>query len=548
MSITFADIDEAMASDVLPVQVFCRIGGVAVNVTEAHTRHAVSRPIGSCTVYVEAPRPATATMNAEIEIEMGYPGAVRRTFHGVIPSDESVTDERGRLVRIEGQGWASRLNYPEPNGIELEGPVSLKEAFRSLCALRDVPTYLADDTTYIDGATTIMLGGNADIDGGNIVIDETTSPLAWLDDMARLFGYRVFDCPDGSVRLARISGLPPAADYTYAEGVNVFRLAKTRDTAPMVNYWEVLGARYTASDGGPVQIRSIPDEVPYAAELDPPGYRKDRVSNQNLVTDTQAAGCRNAMEIDRSEVAEYVSWEYAGRPDMQPGEVASITGASHDLTDTLLWIMTADQSVTDRGYIAQMEGWQGAGEALAAGNDCVTVAVTISGDGCLHIGDETLSHYKDPTPDSSDNNEDEEMRATISFTVADEDYSSVRLSGRVHGSNSIGNKTPVEGSKIEIWQLENPSLPSGPTNELRRVGSLDLPTANEELSKRRNYSSSNTYWQSFTLPIRGTLKVGAAEMRFIAGETEGGSFDDYEIKDLSLTYCGVGEPTLPGEA
>jgi hypothetical protein len=156
------------------------------------------------------------------------------------------------------------------------------------------------------------------------------------------------------------------------------------------------------------------------------------------------------------------------------------------------------------------------------------------------MGTETLSHYKDPSPDSTE--------FTIDFEVTHADYSSLRLAGRCHGTNSIRNNTPVTGSKIEIWQLPDPSLPEGPTNELRRAGSVELPTVNEELNKRRNYSSSNQFWQSFTLPLSGNLKEGDAEMRIIAGEYSEPSdgIDDFEIKDLSLTYCGVGQPTLPG--
>jgi hypothetical protein len=542
-AITFADVEEAFAARTLPVQLFVRIGGVAITATEATTRHSVDRPVGTCTVYTQAPRPASVTMNAEIEIEMGYPGAVRRTFHGFIPSDESVTDMGGNVLRIEGAGWASRLAYPEPAGVEIAGPVSLKDAFRSLCAMREIPTYLADDTTYVDGVTPIMLGGNDQINAGHVRFDDRTDPLAWLTRVAELYGYRVFDAPDGSVRLKRVSGLPPddaTSLATYAEGVNAFRLSRQRSTDPMATYIEVLGARYTDSTGGSLQIRSIPDEVPYAEELDPPGYRKLTVSNQEIVTDTQAAGVRNVYEVDRSEVWEWVSWEYAGRPDAQPGDVVTLTGTSHGLSASRLWLMGIDQSVNDQGYIARMEGWAGAGEPLAAGNDCVTQAVTIAGDGVAHLGDETLSHYKDPSPDGTE--------VTISFTVTDADYSSLRISGRVHGSNSVSNTTAVEGSKIEVWQRPDPSLPESGSNENRRVGSIDLPTANEELSRRRNYSSSNTYWQSFDLPLPGTLKEGAAQLKLIAGEHDDDRYDDYEIKDLELTYCGVGEPSLPGEA
>jgi hypothetical protein len=715
--ISFEDVEDAIAARRRPVQLFVRIGGVAINAHEAHVQHSVDRPIGGCTIHCAAPRPSTVTMNAEVEIEMGYTGAVRRVFHGFIPSDESVTDDRGGSVRIEGVGWCSRLAYPEFAGVEIAGPVSLKDAFRSLCELRDIPTYLADDTTYVDGSTTIELGGNDYVNGGHVRFDNKTDPLTWMTRNAELYGYRVFDSPDGAVRLARISGVPtPAFDTaiqtmdiqpgdviaknshfpfpwylwtnptgafdlanmiaelsegnwgvvgdepfttnsgytmvpvtlsgigygwvaayftspdtfyfdvvtftipTYEEGVNVYRLSKRRSSDPMATYIEVLGARYTDVAGGTLHIRSIADEVPYAAELDPPGYRQATISSQDIVTDEQAAGVRNVAEVDRSEVWEYVNWECAGRPDLQPGDVVQITGDSHDIPAETFWLMSIDQSVSDRGYVARMEGWYGAGQPLAAGNDCVTQTVTIAGDGVVHVGDETVSWYKDTTPDGTE--------VTITIDIDHDDYSSLRLTGRVHGSNSYGSIVPTlgdwnndwlghlpvasrstartlgetfarallaqgtsatttlkntaitqfnaaypgnqttftkyinfiisdtkanpskaaTGSVIEVWQLDDPSLPESGSNEKQRKGSMELPTANEEYNKRRNYSSSNTYWQSFSLPMPGQLKIGAAELRLIAGENPTGGVDDYEIKDLALVTCGVGIPDLPGTA
>lgn len=540
-AITFATIDAAMAANVRPVRLYVRIGGVAVSATEAHTRHSVDQPVGTCTVYLAAPRPASLAMNAEIEIEAGYAGATRRIFHGFVTDDDSDTDNRGNLVRVDGAGWASRLAYPEPNGIEITGPVSLKDAFRSLCLLREIPTYLADDTTYVDGTTEITLGGNTQVSGGHVRIDSKTSPLAWITRTAKLFGYRVFDSPDGAVRLARISGLPPTAEasvQSYSEGVNCYRLSNTRDRDRMVTYWEVLGARYTDTDGGVTQIRSIPSSVPYDATLDPPGYRKDTLNSQELVTSVQAQGARNAHETDYSELYQEVTWEAAGRPDLQPGDVVTVAGASHGLSSQRLWLTDIDQSVTDRGYLARMAGWFGAGTALAAGNDAVTVSL---GSTCYHIGDETVSWYRTTTPNGTS--------VTIDITVADADYSSLRLTGIAHGCNTYGTGntgTPTTGSVVEVWQLADPSLPESGSNEKSRKGSVTLPTLDEEYSRQRNYAATDTYWTAFSLPLPGTLKVGAAELRLIAGTNPSG-YDDYELDDLALVYAGVGEPTLPGD-
>jgi 50S ribosomal protein uL3 len=116
----------------------------------------------------------------------------------------------------------------------------------------------------------------------------------------------------------------------YGEGVNAYRFTNRRNVRPMVTYWEVLGARFEDADGGVSQIRSIPATVPYAAELDPPGFRSDTISDQGIVTSTQADGCRNAYETDYSEVWTGETWECAGHPGLQPGDVVTVTAFAED--------------------------------------------------------------------------------------------------------------------------------------------------------------------------------------------------------------------------
>lgn len=641
MSAVFASIEDAFVATALPVLLYVRIGGVAVDATEATVRFGVDQAVGTCTVYVTAPRPASVALNAEIEIEMGYPGASARRFIGFIPADESVTDDRGKLVRIDGVGWASRLAYPEYAGIEVEGPLSLKDAFRSLCELRSIPTYLADDTTATNGSTEIVLGGNSAINGGNIRIDSDTAPLSWLQRVPPAFGYRVFDSPDGAVRLARVSGLahpefvseeltdelsngdyvvprttinvrsgpglaydvvtavgvsdvgrvisddrvtadgldwmqfthpgfgvgwcaltsstqpnfyrqePAAVPVLYQEGVNGLRFSRSRDIRDMATYIEVKGARFTADDGGTTEYRSIPETVPYAAELDPPGYRKLRVSLQDLVSEQQTLWARNATEVDRAAPYELLSWEFVGRADLQPGDVVTIDAPTHGITYEDYWLMSIDESVTSRGYVARYTAWRGAGEALKAGNDCRTESVP--GDSVVHAGTETLSWYRDPTPDSvrdpQQTDKDVDKRRWVvekPITVTAADYSSLRLIGKCHGTNSIGNRTAITGSKVEIWQLEDPEAAESGSNELKRVGSMDLPTVDEELSRHRDYSSSDRYWTSFSLPFPGSLKEGPATLVIVCGEGTNGEVDDFELAYLRLVYCGVGQPSLPG--
>lgn len=536
MSIAFPSVESAVAAHVQPVVLYGRIGGEAVTITEASVRHGVDQPVGTCSVVLEAPRPDVLQIGAEIEVEAGYAGASRRIFHGRIPLDEASISDRGRWVKVDGEGWAAKLRRRSYSVIDMPGPISLKEAFRALCELRGVPTYFADETTYVDGVTEIMLGGNTQIDGGNVRIDTSTSPLDWLTRTAKLFGYRVFDCPDGAVRLARISGLPnQTSAMAYTEGVNAFRFVNRRDVRPMVTYWEVRGATYTATDGGRTSIRSIPESV----TADPFGeVPSDTISNNVLVTDTLAAGCRNAHEVDYSTIWTGETWDCVGHPALQPGDVVTVQAPTLGIDMPAdRWLMSIDQSVGDRGYEATMTGWAGAGTALAAGDDCISEPVTITPDGILHLGNQTISRYADSTPDG--------IEVTLPITVAHADYSSLRLTGRAHGTNSYGRAKASTGSKVELWQLPDPALPESGTNEMRRVGSIELPTLDENSHLNLNYSN-DANWSDFSLPISGTLKVGAAELRILAGTNPDGR-DDFEIKDLMLTYCGVGVPTMPTE-
>lgn len=642
MSVVFAGIEDAFTAAALPVVLYVRIGDQVVDATEASVSFGVDRPVGTCTVYCAAPRPAVAQMNASIEIEMGYPGASGRRFLGFIPSDESVVDERGRLVRIEGVDNTARLTYPEYAGIEIPGPVSLKDGFRSLGELRGL-TYLSDDTTTTDGETVVMLGGNELVNDGHIRIDNRTAPLDWLQRVPPAFGYRAFGCPDGATRQARVSGLarpqlgdpvlttelangdyvqprgtlnfrtgpgtsfdviaqvtaddigrvvsdqqisansllwmqftfpgtvagwcaihssgtpiptfyrltPDIVPARYEEGVNCFRIQHERSIRDMATYIEVKGARYTADDGGTTEIRAIPETVPYAAELDPPGYRKYTVSLQDIVTDEQAQWVRQATEVDRAAVFELLSWEAPGRVDLQPGDVVTVHAPTHGIVAEDYWLMSIDESVNDRGYIGRYTGWRGAGTALKAGNDCRTE--NVPGDSVIHAGTQHISYYKDPSPDSvrdpreaDKKRQDRRWVVDVPITVTAANYSSLRCKGKGHGTNSIKNKTAITGSKVEVWQLADPSLPESGTNELKRVGSLDLPTLDEEVSKRRNYASNDRYWTPFSLPMPGSLKEGPALLVVVCGESKDGEVDDFELKDLQLVYCGVGEPALPG--
>lgn len=325
--------------------------------------------------------------------------------------------------------------------------------------------------------------------------------------------------------------------YWFDEGVNIRTADYDVDRSPIVTYAEMFGRSYTETDGGHTEIRSIPAAVPPNDYIAPQTYIHKRYTSQYLVTDRQAEGARNVKEIDLSVPSEVFTWSAAGRPDVMPAEIAILTLPSWGVLNRAAWITKLNDDVDDSGgYRHTYVGWSGGGQALPAGEDCDVIPVATAP---RHMGNETLSWYADPSP----NGEEDTIHLTNPFA----DYSSIKVEGYAHGSNTYKTNTASEGSQVEIWQKPDPAAPDSSDNELRRIGSVLLPTLREEASKRRPYGSGLRYWNWFSLPIGGRLKFGAFDLKFVAGENPDG-LDDYEVQGVYLKVCGVGFPVLPGDA
>jgi hypothetical protein len=548
VSATFASVGEALASDIKAPQLRVTVGGRAVRCVEASTSHGVRQPIGTCSFVISAPVPSYVTLNTAVTVQMGYPGVTLIVFDGHIPNHAAAIDEQGRWATINAVGPASRLDYPDFADLRFIGPMSLSRIFRGLCARRGVPAFHSDEVLSILG-NVIELGGVDEIDGGDVVIPRNTSPLQWLTQKAALFGYAVFDTPRGYVVLRRVSGLPSdVAVASYHERVNAYRFARNTDTGSQITYWEVKGATYTrASDGRTIAVRSIPDSVPFAAELDPPGYRKDTIQDASLVSIGLAKVCRQVHEIDHSDPTETTTWEADGDPERQPGDAVEVKSFICGVSGTR-WLMSINQSVSDTGgYYAQMEGWAGAGSRLPTGDDCVSMRV---GSGSYHVGNNTLGYFADPTPDGVFLTPSDPVRTVkIAFTAPDE-YSSLAFEARAHSTNdhlSGTDDTNSTWSTWEVWQRPDPSLGEDPdTNALRRVGSGKLPFLTNPPDP--DFLHNQTQWSDIVIPVTGSLAAGDAELRLLSGHNPSGDvYDDYEVKEISLVLCGVGVPDLPQE-
>lgn len=530
---TFDTFQDAVDAPLAMHECLLLIGGFPTEFAEITTQHRVRQPVGTATILLPPmDLPEHVTVGATVQIQAGYPGVTATIFQGILPKQSITWSDDGRVATLSCVGygtWFARRDYVT---VSFPGPVSGKTLYQSLASRRGIPFAWADDMLTPDGSSVIEFGGNADYDGGEVVIQRKTSSAQWSNQLFNLFGYFAFDIPSGPNRFQRVSGVPTVSPVaTYVEGETGYRYAMETDLDDVVTYWEVKGARYTeASTGLNVEVRSIPAVVPSNPLLGPDEYTRDERSHNQLVTDALAEIVRNVHEIDYSELTQTVTWQDEGSPHIQPGDVVHVTAPSI-MVDADLWVMSVTHRINDRdGFTTDFEGWAGGGEPLAAGENCVTQTI---GAGPYHRGDEYISWYAVPTPTSAP--------LVLPFVAAD-DYSSMAVICLAHGANSFmrsGKNADSTVSKFEVWQNGE------------KIGEGQLQVLDENYEKRYPYGTSDSYWTELTIPITGSIEAGPAEVRLIPGRDTrlpwATGLDDFEVKNVRIRTCGVGQPILPNE-
>lgn len=515
------------------------ISGVDTPHREIQVDFDVDQPIATGSVTISAPRPAHVEIGAWVTVLAGYDGNTQVIFSGRIPEDVSAFNESGSEVRCELEGWGVYLNAYRAEDTTLPGATPLHDMFYAYCHEAGVPSYWSDLTFAPDGDL-VRFGGVPDIDGGLIVVDADTSLLSDLSRRARLYGYRHYDTPSGVHRMTRVNGLPSADPVRAYTEPTMKSVDKSRSMRGMANYIEVLGARYTqASPAEEVAIRSIPLAVTADPRFGATGVNKVTINDPDIVTQDRADDVRNVHEIDLGYDQLRWRWTIDGDPDLEPGTVVSVTSptvAGYSAAGTVgeiirnlpvnMWLMRVSHSITSSGWTTTLEGWFGGGQALPAGDDCVTQ--TLLGPEGRHVGNEWLSHYRRPNPDG--------LEVEIPFTVAD-DYSTLTIRGIAHGANSFVGNTESTASRFEIWQTwYQPD---------RAMASGEFPRQDENLERRYPYGPTDTYWSPISIPLSGSLKAGAATLKIISGnDSSVGDYDDYECANITLTTCGVGTPIV----
>ena len=520
------------------------INGIKTDVIDVTTSHAVKDPIGTCTIELPAPLPANVFLGASVEVQMGYTQLTGTVFRGRIPKVSAAISTQGRMATITAVSNGNRLNRKDYVDVTYAGPITLKDLFQAVCTRRKVEQFYSDDTTYVDQETgqtvTIFYGNNQDANQKSVKVPRKTTSLAFLNSAANILGYYVFDTPNG-VRQKRVSGMPTStAAIAVIEAWNVFSLSYEDDASDVANYIEGFGAKYTDADGATVALRSIPLALPNDPILESlygEGWARDERSSDLLDTIALADAARNVAEMDQGAPLETVTWETHGAPLLMPGDVVDVTSPSAGITG-LQWVMSVQHRFGPDGFYTTCTGWRGAGVALPAGEDCLTLALP---GGPWHVGNEPLSHYAVPNPGGT--------TIKLPFSVTQE-YSSLTARCWCHGANSYlvdGQNFDAKVSRFEVHKVGEP-------DEKKNVGSGNLPVLNEDLALRRPYNEkvggvlTYKWWSRCVVPIPNGLEVGDYELWLISGEDSTGGPDDFEISQVVLTACGVGSPMFPTEA
>lgn len=527
----------ARMTDLRPYPIMCTIAGHPTDVIRYDRSHGVDQPVATGSITLPLPLPEHLrggepgdVLNLPISMQVGYRESILRpVFNGYIRRDRMELSRDGYYATLGLVGYATLLAWPESRDLVFSSNILLEEFIRSMCVRRGVPKYRIDRIMTPSGQR-VRLGGNRYIDDGEFVLPAGTSPLDMMTRLLRLFGYRAFDTAQ-EFRVQRVSGAPvygPMGDF--AEGKLIHRLSRERDLDEMVTAWTVEGATYTDDDGIQIPIRSIPEgTVPFEPLLNPPGYREDKIRDNQIVTQVNADAVRQIAEIDHSTVNPMWSINTRGNSLFRPGATVRIASSNMEAAAENYWLMTVRDSLdVNQGYKAVLTAWKGGGDALPDGEDLEVINVR---EAPVHLGDEHIPWYAQPAPSGK------EFR--IPITVPDS-FTSLAISLWLHGSNNYlldGGNTEASVSQIQVWQNGE------------EVGSTELPVVEENYQQQLPYGSGLTHWQQFRLPVPGRLEAGSAEIRIVSGEDSRlpshTKFDDFEARNITLELRGAGHPELP---
>jgi hypothetical protein len=523
------------------------VNGVTVQHIEWDARFSVASAYANASVTLSLPRPEVVQANATVQIQGGYDDYVRTLFSGRLPRWQS-SMRREDTITLYPVGWCSLLAYRERFDLVFDGPITISALFDALCARRGVPSYRADRVTDETGTIEIELGTNPSIDDGKVIIPASQSPLAYLNNQAEIYKYRIYDTCDGTVRLSRISGMPLGDPVvTFQEGWSILGADRDYDISDIVNYPDIHGRTFEDALGASVPIRAFPDPVvssPFVPVNDGVSYQ--RITSSLITTQQQAEIALAAAQVDMNAPHTPVQWDAVAVPGLNVGDHIALDAQAVEGTGSYWLTDMRIQGRSSGSLTATYNGWAGGGVAMPAGENREFQLIQT---GVVHLGDETLTHYASPAPNGNVSNQRQKWTITIP-----ERTTAVSVIYWHHGTNSQlvgGVQTDLEVSKFSVFEVGA----NRNDDDVRAVTSGTLEILSEDLARRYPYSQFTTttnddgeivaldpgYWKPGAANL-DRLDAGTYDLYLDAGEKNG--WDDFEARLLYLVFYGRAEPVI----
>lgn len=347
------------------------IGGQEQEFLDFQTTHTVEG-MATATVTVPAPAAAGIAENATVSIQakLDTSHTLTTLFAGKLrgPLDRVLNESDATItLRCDGNLW--RLALPATHDISWVGPITPKKIIKQMFLFRGVEPGTSHCERFIHPVTgvPILLGGIPWFDEGRVVCPKGTSPLAFIDRICRLFGYRIFDRPDGRILVSRVCGPPPDSEHTFTEGVDLLNVRRNTDLHPLQNYWIAEGASGTDIVGQAVAVRSIPRRGQRTKFIpNPPKWTVGTVSDPLLTTHYLASTARIVKELDNGGVAWNISADAIGLSQqlvlMQPRKGFVITAPTLGLTGQRFWQIGVGNTWGPNGFWTTIDGWRPTGK------------------------------------------------------------------------------------------------------------------------------------------------------------------------------------------
>lgn len=347
------------------------IGGVDQTALEWTTSHSVEAAVAQASIVLPSPPPTGVFEGAvaRIKVKGDTSEDLLTVFEGRVrgPLEWNQTDSDATITaRCDGNLW--RMTFPATYDMSWVGPITPRKLIRQFLAFRGITDYHVEEFVDHRGVP-ILLGGVPWFDDGRVVCPEGTSPLDFVDRICRLFGYRIYDRPDGRVRVSRVCGPPRQPDYTLEEGVDLLGPSKDVDLHNINTYITMTGASGTDPSGAQISIVSRPKRGIHSAFIpNPPKYAASSESDPLLVSQLLADQARIVKEFDQAGPAWHFSSEVIGASraslTLAPNQVFTVKAPTIGLSSTgkRFWQISVSNAWGSQGFWTTLEGWRPTGK------------------------------------------------------------------------------------------------------------------------------------------------------------------------------------------